>query len=342
MTAPDVDVLVIGGGPVGLAAAIDARLAGHTVALVEPRTGDIDKACGEGLMPGALPHLQRLGVDPPGMTLVGVSYRRGPHRADHRFRSGPGRGVRRTTLHHALTARVDELGVERITARVDTLDQTAERVSAAGVTAKWLLAADGLHSTVRRLAGLEITAAGPRRYGLRRHYAVTAWNDHIEVHWGVDAELYVTPVAENLVGIAALGPPRTDLDAAIAAIPELAARLAGATPASDTRGAGPLRHRSRARTRGRVLLLGDASGYVDAITGEGLRLGLEHARLAVAAIGADDPRRYEREWRRATRDFRVLTDGLVRAARSPLRPMIVPAASTLPGVYGWVVERLAR
>ena len=97
-----------------------------------------------------------------------------------------------------------------------------------------------------------------------------------------------------------------------------------------------------ARTAGRVLLAGDASGYVDAITGEGLRLGLDQARLAVAAVAADDPARYEREWRRSTRDFRVLTDGLVRAASSPLRGAIVPAASRLPGLYGAIVERLAR
>ncbi|HOW01391.1 MAG TPA: FAD-dependent monooxygenase, partial [Rhodoglobus sp.] len=71
----DVDVLVVGGGPVGLASAIEARLAGLTVALVEPRDGDVDKACGEGLMPGALPLLARLGVDPDGMPLRGVSYR---------------------------------------------------------------------------------------------------------------------------------------------------------------------------------------------------------------------------------------------------------------------------
>ena len=106
----DVDVLVVGGGPVGLASAIEARLAGLTVALVEPREGEIDKACGEGLMPGALRLLARLGVDADGMPLRGVSYRTPTRRADHLFRSGEGRGVRRTTLHHALAARAEELG----------------------------------------------------------------------------------------------------------------------------------------------------------------------------------------------------------------------------------------
>ncbi|WP_395413615.1 FAD-dependent oxidoreductase [Cellulosimicrobium funkei] len=53
-TDRDVDVLVVGGGPVGLAAALHARRAGHDVLVVDRRAGVIDKACGEGLLPGAL------------------------------------------------------------------------------------------------------------------------------------------------------------------------------------------------------------------------------------------------------------------------------------------------
>lgn len=338
----DVDVIVVGGGPVGLASAIEARLAGLTVALVEPREGEIDKACGEGLMPGALPLLDRLGVDPDGMPLRGVSYRTPARHADHVFRSGVGRGVRRTTLHRALSARAEVLGITRVAARVEVVDQTADSVTAAGVTSRYLLAADGLHSTVRQLVGLERRVRGPRRFGLRRHYAVAPWNDLIEVHWTPHAEIYITPLAPDLTGVAVLGPPRTDYEAAIASVPELAERLAGVDAVTGVRGAGPFRQRTSSRVAGRVLLVGDASGYVDAITGEGLRLGFEQARVAIAAVAGDTPARYEREWRRVTRDFRVLTDGLVRASGSPFRAGIVPVASALPGLYGSIVERLAR
>ena len=338
----DVDVLVVGGGPVGLASAIEARLAGLTVALVEPRDGDVDKACGEGLMPGALPLLARLGVDPDGMPLRGVSYRTETRRADHLFRSGEGRGVRRTTLHRALADRATELGITRVAARVEAVQQTNSAVTAAGVTARYLLAGDGLHSSVRRQVGLERAVRGSRRFGLRRHFAVAPWNDLIEVHWTREAEVYITPIAPGLTGVAVLGPPRTDFDTAVAAVPELAERLAGVDAVTEVRGAGPFRQRAAARTAGRVLLVGDASGYVDAITGEGLRLGFEQAHVAVAAVADDTPTRYEREWRRVTRDFRVLTHGLVAAAGSPLRGGIVPAASALPGLYGAIVERLAR
>ena len=337
------DILVVGGGPVGLAAAIEARLLGLTVAVIEPRTGEVDKACGEGLMPGAIPALARLGVSPRGHPLRGVSYVAGASRVDHRFRDGAGLGVRRLELSAVLGARAEELGVERIFGRVATLTQDRSSVTAAGITARHLLAADGLHSSVRRLCGLEVPSApGARRYGLRRYYSVSPWSDLIEVHWTPDVEAYVTPVAHDTVGIAMLGPVGTSFDEQLARIPALAGRLRRAEPASTLRGAGPFRQRTTRRTHGRVMLVGDASGYVDAITGEGLRVGLSQAEAAVAAIAAGRPGSYEREWTRRTRDFRMLTSGLVAAAGSPLRAAIVPVAVALPRVFGAVVERLAR
>ena len=355
MTSPDTDVLVVGGGPVGLAAAIEARLRGLDVVVVEPREGPVDKACGEGLMPGTLAALHRLDVDPDGHPLVGISYRDARRHVDHRFRSGPGRGVRRTVLHAALRARADELGVVHRTGRVTSLDDDGAGVTAAGVRARWLLGCDGLHSTVRRLAGLEVARRGPepgrtasgaaatdrrRRYGLRRHYRVAPWSDLVEVHWSPGVEAYVTPVGPRLVGVALLGPAGMDVDAETARLPELAARLAGAEPDGPVRGAGPLRQRSRARTAGRVRLVGDASGYVDALTGEGLRVGLAQARAVLDTL--DDPDAYERAWRRRTRDYRVLTDGLVRWATSPVRGAVVPVAAAAPPLFGGIVERLAR
>jgi flavin-dependent dehydrogenase len=343
-----IDVLVVGGGPVGLAAAIEARLRGLTVTLLEPRDGAIDKACGEGLMPGALPALARLGVDPPGFVLRGVSYRsltaRGVEkRVDHHFESGEGRGVRRTALHDALSERARSLGVVVVDGKAGSLEQDAESVTAAGIRARYLVAADGLHSTVRRLTGLERpVAVRGRRYGVRQHFHAEPQSDLIEVYWTPTVEAYVTPVGGGVVGIAMLGRKGLDYDAALAAIPRLASLVKGAEPASERRGAGPFRQRTTKRTLGRVLLVGDASGYVDAITGEGIRLGLAQAEVAIASIADDDPKSYERAWIQRTRDFRALTAGLVAAANSPLRGAIVPAASALPRVFGAVVERLAQ
>lgn len=337
----DTEVVVVGGGPVGLAAAIEARLAGRDVVVVEPRAGAIDKACGEGLMPGTLRALHRLGADPAGHRIDGISYRSPGRHVDHPFRSGSGRGVRRTTLHAALRARADELGVPVVAGRVTAVEQNQHHVRAGGVSGRWLLACDGLHSTVRRLVGLEATdRGGRRRFGLRRHYAVAPWTDLVEVHWSAAAEAYVTPVADDVVGVALLGPPGMTFDAVLAGFPELRARLAGAAPAGGVRGAGPLRQRAVRRTEGRVRLVGDASGYVDALTGEGLRVGLAQARAAVATL--DDPQAYERAWVQVTRDYRLITGGLVAWATSPLRRGIVPVAAGIPPLFGAIVERLAR
>jgi flavin-dependent dehydrogenase len=341
-STPDVDVIVAGGGPVGLAAAIEARMAGLTVAVVEPRYAGIDKACGEGLMPGAVPRLARLGVDPVGMPLRGVSYRSGDRRADHVFVGSPGRGVRRTVLHAALYERAVDLAVRFVAGRVGPIEQDDRVVRAGGLTGSWLLGCDGLHSGVRRELGLD--APGPRRgrrFGLRQHFRVEPWSDLIEVHWARGVEAYITPVAPDTVGVALLGRQGLDFARHLADIPALSF-LTGVSAASSLRGAGSLRQRSTRRHVGRVLLVGDASGYVDAITGEGLRLGFAQAEAAVAAIATDDADGYEREWSRITRDFRLLTSGLVRVASSPLRGAIVPVAQSLPALYGGVVERLAR
>lgn len=338
----DVDVLVVGGGPVGLAAAIEARMSGLSATIVEPRERPIDKACGEGLMPGAVPALARLGVVPPGHPLRGIGYRSETRRVDHRFRHGEGLGVRRTALHSALGERAIALGVRFVATKVSALTQDAEGVVAAGIRARYLLGADGLHSTVRTLLGVETRASESRRYGLRRHFRVEPWSELVEVHWTPTVEAYVTPVGDGVVGIALLGRQGMDYAAQLASIPSLASRVSDAEPASTLRGAGPFRQRSTRRRVGRVMLVGDSSGYVDAITGEGIRVGLAQAQAAIECIAADDLAGYERAWSQHTRDFRMLTSGLVALAASPLRPAIVPAAAAMPGVFGAIVERLAR
>ncbi len=114
----DADVLIAGGGPAGLASAIHARQQGLSVIVAEPRDGPIDKACGEGLMPGGLAELESLGVDPAGMPLQGIAYLDQRRRVEARFRIGPGRGVRRTTLHAELASCAKEQDTEWISTRI--------------------------------------------------------------------------------------------------------------------------------------------------------------------------------------------------------------------------------
>lgn len=342
----DADVVIAGGGPIGLATALELHARGLRAIVLEPRSQSIDKACGEGVMPGALAALSRLGVDPAGWPLRGIRYQDARREATHRFSSAIGRGVRRTVLHDALRARVAEAGIETRHERVESVAQHDDHVVVGHLRSRWLIGADGLHSTVRSLVGLNRPARGvyrsSRRFGLRQHFAIAPWSDLVEVTYLPEAELYVTPVDAGTVGVAVLAPRPLDLAAAIELSPTLRERLDGADPASSLRGAGPLRQRTRARTAGRVALVGDASGYVDALTGEGVRVGLAQAQELAECLARDDLPGYEREWVRTTRDFRVLTAGLVAVATSPARGLIVPAAAALPRVFGAVVERLAR
>ena len=339
------DLVVAGGGPVGMAVALHAHRAGLDVVVREPRTGPVDKACGEGLMPGAVAELAGLGVDPRGHDIAGIRYldgRAGGAGVSATFASGPGRGVRRTVLHAALAEQLAEAGVRVDPQPVRSVRDAGDDVEVDGDRARYLVAADGLHSPTRRLVGLEDDRAdGRRRFGLRCHVAQAPWSPFVEVHWSARAEAYVTPVDDDLVGVAILTDTGESFEEALSGFPVLRERLVG--PQTRVRGAGPLRQRVRARSAGRVLLVGDAAGYVDALTGEGIALGLAQARAAVACLAADRPERYERVARRIGLRQELLTHALLLATGSQVvRRRLVPAAERLPWVFSTAVNQLAR
>jgi flavin-dependent dehydrogenase len=339
-----IDVLVAGGGPVGLATALLATQAGLHAVIVEPRPAPIDKACGEGLMPGGVAVLRRLGVEPRGCDLRGIRYLAASAAATADFPGPPGRGIRRTELHRALADAAERAGIETVPGRVTDVEQDEHGVTAAGLRARWLVGADGLHSTVRTavFGGSAAGRPGRRRWGVRTHVAAAPWSEYVEVHWSPVGEAYVTPVAPDLVGIAVLTSCRATPSRLLAGFPQLQAHLTG-PPAGPVRGAGPLRQPVGRRVAGRVLLVGDAAGYVDALTGEGLCLGFRCAEAAVARLRDGSPARYERDYLRITRTHRVLTGGLVAATRVPaVRRGIVPLAAAVPGLFRTAVGVLAR
>jgi len=358
--------VVAGAGPAGAATAIRAALAGLSVVIVEPRSAPIDKACGEGIAHSAVDYLARLGVGLTGRPFHGIRYLDGVHRVDARFRAGPGLGVRRTTLQQALTDRLAELDVPVLQTRVGPITQNTTSVAAAGITARYLAAADGLHSPIRRQLGLArsgvdrtrlaspgtaasviaglipTSGAGAVRRGLRQHFFVSPWTDLVEVYWSRLGEAYVTPVADDLVGVAILTSARGSFDSHLNAFPALRRRLCDARPAGAVMGAGPLRQRVRGRVAGRVLLVGDAAGYVDALTGEGIAVAVRTSAELVDCVRKDRPEDYEAAWRRVSWECRLLTGSLLWARnRQLLAPRIVPAAALLPGVYATIVNRLS-
>jgi flavin-dependent dehydrogenase len=263
--------------------------------------------------------------------------------------------VRRTVLHRLLAERAEAVGAElRWGERATGLEppdggragEAPAVVTAAGVLrGRVLVGADGLRSKVRRWAGLEGRSAAPgerhARFGVRRHYRLAPWSDRVEVHWGDRCEAYVTPAGPELVGVAMLWSGGTaSFDQLLPHFPALRRRLAGAPAASRDRGCGPLAQRPRRVARGRIALVGDASGYLDAITGEGLSLAFHQAFALVDTIGAIDAGTardlvpYERAHRRLRRLPEALIRLLLAAERRPwLRRRAVRALAADPGLF---------
>ncbi len=301
-------IVIIGAGPAGLATAIHLARLGREAIVVDAARPPIDKACGEGLMPGAVASLERMGVTiaPDGCApfegirfvdeATGVS-------AVGRFPHGPGLGVRRLWLHDALLRRATELGVD-LRFETTVSDVRGDRVvtNQGEIAADVIVAADGLHSPTRKFAGFAASHARRQRFGLRRHYTVTPWSSLVEVYWGDGVEAYVTPAGPNRVGVAFLWSGRkARFDQLLDEFPRLRARLADAPVESRDRGAGPLAWDVPEVVRGRVALVGDASGYLDAITGEGISLALHQAEALAAAIVQEDLSSYGPLHRRLVR-----------------------------------------
>lgn len=347
------DLAIAGAGPAGLALAIEAARAGFSPVVFDRRVGPLDKACGEGLMPAGVRALEELGVrlEPrESAPFVGIRYlQEGGTTAAARFRGGVGLGVRRLALHRALLDLAQSHGAEvRFGCAVEGFIGLASEVelqtSSGTERARFLVAADGLASPLRRLAGLEGPMPAARRFGIRRHFHARPWSDHVDVHWAEGAEAYVTPAGPELVGVAflwdeaVLGPQR--FESLLARFPALGERLAGLEPASATRGAGPLERRVLARTARRFALLGDAAGYVDALSGEGISLAFASARRLAALLPglvAGEEMALRQYDASASRDFAryaLATRSLLLLSRHPaLRRQVIRTLAAKPRAF---------
>jgi flavin-dependent dehydrogenase len=331
------DVIVVGGGPAGLAAAVAAASRGLDVLVLERKALPADKACGEGLLPSGVRALEALGacalLDRSAVApLRAIRWIDGALAAEAQLPAPGGLGVRRTALSAALLARARAAGAEvrdRASVRAHRRRPDGVEVETEGGTerARLLVAADGLASPIRRREGLDAPAPGAPRFGVRRHFARAPWSDAVEVHFGDGVEAYVTPAGPNRVGIAFLceAARRATFRALLARFPDLVQLVAGAAYDSTLAGAGPLARIARARAVDRLVLLGDAAGYVDAITGEGLSLALQGAlalgRALPRALAAGATREAFSDWeKREARRFAlyaVTTRTVLGLARRP-------------------------
>jgi flavin-dependent dehydrogenase len=299
-----VDVFVVGGGPAGLATAIAARRHGLSVVLADGAVPPIDKPCGEGLMPDGVTALHQLGVTIPpgeGYPFRGIRFVSDGQKAEAKFPRGTAYGIRRTNLHRILLDHAAANGVRMLwQAAVTGLHPEGVMIAEELVRARWIVGADGSSSRVRAWARLDqddwdAEQKKNRRFGFRRHYRIAPWADFMELHWGRHCQIYVTPVSRDEVCLALISSTtKLRLDDALAEFPELCSRLEHAEYASSERGAITANRRLPRVYRGHTVLVGDASGGVDAITGEGICLGLQQAALLGDCLASGDLALYQR------------------------------------------------
>jgi flavin-dependent dehydrogenase len=200
---------------------------------------------------------------------------------------------------------------------------------------RWVIGADGQNSRVRRWAGLEATRRESFRFGFRRHYRAAPWTEFMETYWGAGAQMYVTPVNQSEVCVALITrDSHLRMEQALQQFPQLSRRLAGAVPSTMERGA-VTASRSLLRVfRGKTILIGDASGSVDAITGEGLSLSFHQAIALADALVSGDLDGYQAEHRRLARRPHMMGNLMLLLDRFPaLRRRVIRSLAAEPEIF---------
>ncbi len=262
-----------------------------------------------------------------------------------------GMGIRRTVLIEMLSRRAEELGavlrhrcvVAAFEARPDrAIVHTAE----GPIGARLVVAADGLHSMLRKASKLEASPSSRRRFALRQHYEVAPWSDFVEVFIDAKGEAVATPVSDRCVAVNFVWEDgafeRPTLPSLASRFPALVKQLASAPPLSSVKGAGPMAQRVKRRNTDRMVLVGDAAGFVDSISGDGLSvafnsaliLGQHLARIMARGASQESMHAYEREARGLYRGYWFVTNGLLTIARHPrARRMIINSLMRHPKVF---------
>jgi flavin-dependent dehydrogenase len=353
------DVLVVGAGPAGLACAIAAANQGLQVELIDAMKPGIDKACGEGLMPDSLAALTALGFDLnrdlrqtetallSGIRFIGDPAAPNRHNPDTytttqaTFPANTGRGIRRTALHKLLLDRATTLGVRfHWETVVQGIESNQIHTNRGILRARYLVGADGHQSRVAKWANLEAASTHSRRIGLRQHYDIVPWTSFVEVYWSDHGQAYVTPISSTRVCVAFISNRKfLSSTQALSHFPALKRHLASARLSHDARGAITLGRTLRRVTSGNIALIGDASGSVDAVTGEGMALCFRQAAALASALKADDLDAYQNAHRRIQRLPGLMSRSLLLMDRYPrLRSRILNTFERNPVLF----DRLLR
>lgn len=358
------DVLVVGAGPAGSAVAAALAARGRDVLLVESHAHPRPKACAEYASPRIVEELRHLGLaddawQGDALPLQGMRVIRGDDAVDIGYHDGSGQrtawGLERTRFDATLAGHavasgarlmehtslaevgwrggVDGLGGRVVRAAVRTPDGRR------GVRCRWLIGADGARSRVSQALGVEGSVGMPRRLGLVAHYqGIPELADHGEMHVGPGWYVGLAPLSGDRLNVGMALPLDGDrrpaeerFAAAIEGIPAVAERLKGRARLTPIIGASPIGHRVR-RAAGRGwMLIGDAAGFIDPFTGEGIYRALRSARAASEALEELDDGASARYLAARRRAF---------AAKDALT-WVVQGMLASPPLMGYALRRLA-
>ncbi len=272
-------------------------------------------------MPDAVGALAEIGISPTeldGWPFESVRFLSDGAMAEGKFPLRKGIGVRRTKLHEAMLACAEDCGVKFLwRSRVSGLSDDGVCVGDRLIRAQWVIGADGGASKVRGWARLN-PGRERTRIGFRRHYRVRPWSRSLEIYWGRDAQCYVTPIGAQEVCVAVVSDDRqTRLERALEQFPDLKGRLAGAEAFTAERGSFTATRQLNRVWKGRVALIGDASGGVDAITGEGLSLAFRQGPVLADALAAGDLSQYQEAHSRILRRPSMMVRLMLLLGRNP-------------------------
>jgi len=281
------------------------------VTVVDCRVPPVDKACGEGLLPDGIWALSQLGIEIPdelGFAFRGVRFTDGCSSVYADFPNGLARGVRRTSLHELLICRAIREGTSILWgAKQVRLAKGGVSMKGRFLSADLVVGADGQNSHIRRQAGLSQVKNENRRYGFRQHFRIAPWSPYMELRWGTRSQLYVTPTGHDEICVAVIS-RHSDLrlEQALCDFAEIRQRLRKAEPTSRELGSLAVSRRLRRVQGNKVALVGDASGSADAITGEGICLGIKQALALAVALKSGNMRMYDRFHRKLMKRPRAI------------------------------------